>query len=343
MPLSDFMRRALGDPAHGYYRVRDPIGAAGDFVTAPEISQAFGELIGLWAAVLWQDAGRPAPVRLVELGPGRGTLMADALRATAAVPGFEAAIALHLVETDAALAALQRTRLGAFAPAWHARFDEVPEGFAVVIANEFFDALPVDQYVRRGEGWTRRAVAIDGKTGALALIEIAAAPPAAATEAREGAVVEISAAARTLASAIAGRIARTGGALLAIDYGPARHAAGESLQAVRAHRFHAVLEAPGLADLSAHVDFAALAHAAVAAGARVFGPIGQRSFLRRLGIEVRLARLAAADRARAADVLAAGARLIDATGMGTLFKVLCIIHPEATIPAGFQPGEEWTC
>ncbi|MGE3934355.1 MAG: class I SAM-dependent methyltransferase [Rhodospirillaceae bacterium] len=334
LPLAEFMRTALADPEHGYYRTRDPIGRGGDFVTAPEISQAFGELIGLWCAVTWRLMGAPAAVRLVELGPGRGTLMADALRAAAPVPGFRAALSIHLVETSPRLAEVQRAALGGAGARWHESLSGVPSGPLLLIANELFDALPVDQYVRAADGWRRRAVTV-GAAGDLSFADIACAQPDL-PDAPAGTVCEVSDEAIALAAAIGRRVAMDGGAALIVDYGPLQRSTGRSLQAVRGHAFADVLDAPGTADLSAHVDFAALADAARAAGARAFGPVTQRAFLRRLGIEVRLARLAATGGSAAES----GARLIDPAGMGTLFKVMALTHPGLPAPAGFEETEE---
>jgi NADH dehydrogenase [ubiquinone] 1 alpha subcomplex assembly factor 7 len=340
LPVAEFMRIALSDPAHGYYRARDGIGRGGDFVTAPEISQAFGELIGLWCAVTWQHMGAPARVRLVELGPGHGTLMADALRAAAAVPAFRAALDIHLVEASPRLAAIQRDTLAGADAQWHESFGEVPPGPALVIANEFFDALPIDQYVRTADGWRRRAVVVDPAADRLAFADVACETAGLALpDATAGTVYERSPETLALAAAIGGRLARSGGAALIVDYGPLRRSPGESLQAVRGHGFADVLDAPGTADLSAHVDFASLAGAARAAGARAFGPVTQRAFLRRLGIEVRLAQLAAAAPGRD-SVVDSGARLIDPAGMGTLFKVLALADRGLPVPAGFEAAEE---
>ena len=265
--IAEYMAEALGHPEHGYYRRRDPLGAAGDFTTAPEIGQAFGELLGLWCADCWEQMGRPRPVRLVELGPGRGTLMADALRAATVMPGFRQAIDLHLVETSPTLRARQRQALGDAAPAWHDRFETVPAGPMLLIANEFFDALPVHQFQATAAGWRERLVALeaggDGFRPALA----SAPSPAAALIAPNldpaglppGSVVEVAPAGIALAGAIGARLTADGGATVIIDYGHAASAAGDTLQAVRGHRRHPVLAEPGAADLTAHVDFAALA------------------------------------------------------------------------------------
>ncbi|HUA53275.1 MAG TPA: SAM-dependent methyltransferase [Candidatus Sulfotelmatobacter sp.] len=343
MDVAEFMARALGDPVHGYYRTRDPLGAKGDFITAPEVSQMFGELIGLWCAETWQRLGAPTPVHLVELGPGRGTLMADALRATArAAPAFRAALDLHLVETSPALRDAQRARLAGAAPTWHDDVASVPDGPALIVANEFLDALPIHQLARTEDGWCARQIAPDD-ADRLAF-RIARAPSPLADElapevarAPLGAIAELSMAARGLVGALARRCAVQGGGALLIDYGPAESAAGDSLQAVRRHRPHPVLEDPGEADLTAHVDFAALARAA-RGHAAVHGPLDQGTFLRRLGIAARAEALFGD---KPATIAAAGraalARLIEPGQMGTLFKVMALGAPGAPTPPGFEP------
>ena len=259
--IADFMAEALGHPRLGYYRTALPVGAAGDFTTAPEISQMFGELLGAWLAERWLAMGRPQPVRLVELGPGRGTLMADALRATRGVAGFHAALDLHLVDINARLQALQRTALGDFEPTWHARLDDVPDGPMLLVANEFFDALPVRQFEKTPRGWAERMVGLapDGETLRLALAPGVTPYASLLPDAPAGAQAELSEAGRALAAAIGARLRRDGGWALIVDYGYDHGGHGASLQAVRGHRGAALLDRPGETDLSAHVDFAALA------------------------------------------------------------------------------------
>jgi NADH dehydrogenase [ubiquinone] 1 alpha subcomplex assembly factor 7 len=343
MDVATFIARALGDPEHGYYRTRDPLGSAGDFVTAPEISQMFGELIGLWCAEVWRRLGAPRPVRLIELGPGRGTMMEDALRAVArAAPDFRAAIELHLIESSPALRAVQRARLADAAPTWHDDAAAVPAGPALILANEFLDALPVHQLERTDAGWCARQVAID-PTGRLAF-QVAAEPSPhgallaqAVAAAPLGSIAELSPAARELVGALARRIVGQGGAALLIDYGHTISAPGDSLQAVRGHRVHPVLEAPGEADLTSHVDFAALAEIAGALAA-VHGPVTQATFLRQLGIVARAETLAhGKPPAAALGVRAALSRLIEPSQMGTLFKVMAIGAPGDPAPPGFAP------
>lgn len=337
--IADFMAEAMGHPRLGYYRRASPsgtgpLGREGDFTTAPEISQMFGELLGAWLAERWLAMGRPAAAQLVELGPGRGTLMADALRATRGVPGFHAAIDLHLVDTSVPLRAAQRAALSSYSPTWHERLDDVPAGPLLLVANEFFDALPVRQFHRTAAGWRERMVGL-GPDGGLRLA-LAPGPTsfaAALPDAPAGAEAELSEAGRAIAGSIGARIARDGGWALIVDYGYDRSQTGTSLQAVRGHSGTDILDRPGETDLSAHVDFAALA---AASGVPAFGPVGQGDFLRGLGIEARahtLKQRASAEQARALD--AALARLIAPDQMGTLFRVLALGDDRSAPPAGF--------
>ncbi|HYX02213.1 MAG TPA: SAM-dependent methyltransferase [Reyranella sp.] len=334
--LAEFMTEALLHPRLGYYRKAMPVGAAGDFITAPEISQVFGELLGAWLAERWRAMGAPQPVRMIELGPGRGTLMADALRATRSVPGFHAAIDLHLVEINERLQALQRSALAGFRPSWHARLDDVPEGPTLLIANEFFDALPVRQFEKTDHGWAERMVGLDsdGETLRFALAPGVTPFAALLPEASTGAQAEISEAARAVAGAIGTRLRRQGGWALIVDYGDERAGRGASLQAVREHRGAPILERPGETDLSAHVDFAALARAT---GMPTFGPVAQGDFLRRIGAWQRAAALKArAGEAEKVAIDAALARLIESDQMGTLFRVMAVGDNRSAAPAGFS-------
>jgi len=343
MPVSNYMALALAHPEHGYYRKSDPLGRDGDFITAPEISQVFGEIIGLWCAVTWQQAGRPAPFHLVELGPGRGTLMADALRAAGNVPDFLEAAQIHLVETSPVLRMTQRQALKDHRVTWHARLDTVPNGPCIIIANEFFDALPIDQYVRTKDGWRGRSVGIDLTSGQLNFV-VDPAPvascgliPRSLMDAPSGSLFERCPAAIDMASAIGGRLAGDGTAALIIDYGHEGPDVGETLQAVRNHDRHDVLTDPGNADLTAHVDFNAVSAAAKAAGSTGFGPIPQGAFLTTLGIEARTHMLAKKSDKPQSDLLRSGCRrLIDADRMGTLFKVLALTDGKLGVPAGFE-------
>ncbi|WP_443026226.1 class I SAM-dependent methyltransferase [Sphingomonas sp. CCH10-B3] len=321
IPIAQFMAAAN---AH-YYASRDPLGAGGDFTTAPEISQMFGELIGAWATDLWDRAGRPA-VAYAELGPGRGTLAVDALRVMAKA-GLTPPV--HLVETSPVLRAAQGERLAG--ATWHDDTTTLPSDVAlIVVANEFFDALPIRQLVRSREGWHERLVACQD----LLFLPIAGGrvpdtiiPPELA-EAPPGSVIETSPASVAIMRDVAGRIARQGGAMLTIDYGYAGPAIGETLQAVRAHGFANPFERPGEQDLTAHVDFATLAAAAASAGAVPFGPVTQGALLTTLGIDARAAALGptvAPDRDR----------LVAPDQMGDLFKALAVTARGWPQPAGF--------
>jgi NADH dehydrogenase [ubiquinone] 1 alpha subcomplex assembly factor 7 len=338
--LERYMSLALSHPRYGYYMSQEPFGAAGDFVTAPEISQMFGELIGLWAAEVWRLSGMPTPLRLVELGPGRGTLMADALRATRRIPAFWDAITVHLVETSPRLIDVQRTALGEFEVPihWRSSADYIQSGPAIFIANEFFDALPVQHFVRGKNGWHERLVGMDAD-GTLTFGFNPSLADDIRVTASEGAIVEINPKAREIVCSLATRIRDKGGAILVIDYGYTKTHTGETLQAVRNHRFVDPLEAPGECDLTAHVDFAALAREAEAAGARVHGPVMQAEFLLALGVTERaqiLKRNANPAQAEALD--AALSRLTDRstrTSMGQLFKAMAITPQDLHAVPGF--------
>jgi SAM-dependent MidA family methyltransferase len=324
--------RFMGAANAHYYATRDPFGAAGDFVTAPEVSQMFGELVGLALADLWRRAGRP-PAAYVELGPGRGTLAADALRA---MNKAGLAPAVHLVETSSRLQAEQAARLPH--ATWHDRLDTLPrEPALLVVANEFFDALPIRQFIRTPAGWRERLVG-HGPAGFAAAIgdrPAEAAVPPALRHAEPGQVVEVNAAAVALASALGTRLAAQGGAVLAIDYGHAEPGSGDTLQAVRAHLPADPFARPGEQDLTAHVDFGALGEALAAGGARPLGPVEQGQWLLSLGLAARTAALARAAPARADDLAAAHRRLSHPDEMGRLFKVLGATAPSWPALAGF--------
>lgn len=326
--LDRFMARAVA----AYYAGRDPLGRDGDFITAPEISQAFGECLGLWAAVCWQMMGAPPRILLAELGPGRGTLMADALRAVREVlPAFAQAAEPHLVEASPVLRAAQRAKLPD--AQWHDRAEDLPEGPLLLLANEFLDALPIRQFVRQDGTWRERWV----QDGAFLLREIVEPPVTDLPEGMpDGTVREVCAPALSLAGWLAGRLARQGGAALFIDYGHTAAGSGDSLQAVRRHEPVAPLAGPGTADLTAHVDFQALAGAARAGGAAAHGPVPQGMFLRRLGLGQRAAMLAAANPRQAQAHLAAANRLTAQEAMGLLFQALAITPPGFPIPPGFE-------
>ena len=342
LSLAAFMAIALHDPEGGYYARHDPLGAAGDFITAPEISQIFGELIGLWCADCWRHLGEPDPVIVAELGPGSGALLADFLRAAGTVPEFRRALDLHLVEASPVLRRRQQDRLGGVEVHFAASLDQLPPGPLLLVANELLDALPVRQLVRGRFEWAERLVALDAgdrlvladgpESPALSLL----VPPALRAR-PSGTVVEICPAAAALAAALGERLAGQPGAALFVDYGYFPSAPGPTLAALSRHQPAALLDDPGSADLSAHVDFAAFAAAARAAGGVVHGPVAQGRFLAALGAEARLATLAARASAAQRAALASGLeRLIDPAQMGNLFMALVLTSPGLPAPAGFQ-------
>lgn len=322
--LDAFMARANA----AYYATHDPFQ---DFTTSPEITQVFGELLGAWAAVVWEVMDRPDPLLLVECGPGRGTLMADALRTISRVaPGFRQALRVHFVENSPRLRAEQAVRVPD--ACWHEMLDTVPDGPSLWLANEFFDALPIRQFVRRGAVWAERFV-VDS-----AFEEHPAAPPpsTAPDTVPDGDVVEWGEEAASVVVHLARRLVRQGGAALILDYGPTASAPGDTLQALRDGRPAPPLVDPGGADLTTHVDFAALARAARAEGATVHGPMPQGPFLAELGLFQRTGRLAETQTApRAAALVQAAQRLAEPDRMGRLFKVLALCHPSLPTPPGF--------
>ncbi|TDR89308.1 class I SAM-dependent methyltransferase [Enterovirga rhinocerotis] len=339
-----YMALALGHPEHGYYVTRDPLGGAGDFTTAPEISQMFGELLGLWACAVWMQMGRPSRFVLAELGPGRGTLMADALRAARAVPGFLDAAFLHFVETSPVLRSRQRDAVAGsgLAPSWHDGLSDLPEGAAIVLANEFLDALPIRQIVRGATGWHERLVGLAPGGGLSFGLAPDAEPGLAPLRGEPGDIAEICPAADAIVAALAKRLRDSGGAALLIDYGPAGDGFGDTLQAVRDHRFADPLSSPGEQDLTAHVRFGRLARIAVAAGAAVHGPLGQGPFLEALGIRERAEALARGrDGAMRQTIAAALARLTGRTAqeMGELFQAMAIADPRLGPLPGLPPRD----
>jgi NADH dehydrogenase [ubiquinone] 1 alpha subcomplex assembly factor 7 len=344
MPVDEYMNLCLADPDYGYYTTRDPFGARGDFITAPEISQMFGELIGLWMTAVWNLMGAPANVRIIELGPGRGTLMKDALRAAEVVPEFRNAVVVHLVELSPVLKAQQEHTLEhlVIPVYWHRSLDDVPEGPAIIVANEFFDALPVRQAVKTETGWHERQIGIGDEgnffftKGSQPIPHFERLLPLALRAAPADSIFEWRA--DNVAIDLGRRVAK-GGAALVIDYGHATSAIGDTLQAVGQHAYADPLTTPGAVDLTAHVDFEPLIRTMEAIGTKAYGPIEQSVFLTRLGIETRASTLKAnATRAAGAAVDAALARLTGhgRTGMGALFKAAAFTHPELGVPPGFE-------
>lgn len=340
LSIAAFMQAAL---AH-YYSQREPFGARGDFTTAPEISQVFGELIGAWCVATWEQLGSPPRFSLVELGPGRGTLMRDALRAARVRPAFLDAADVVLVEISPSLRQKQREALKDARVrdlTWREHF-AVREGQPlIVVANEFFDALPIRQFVATKNGWRERCVGLEGDAFVFVVSPTPIpreAIPAALRGAVEGSVIEAAPARNALASTIGAHLTKERGAALVIDYGFLGPAVGDTLQAMRAHAFEPVLADPGHADVTSHVDFAALTSGFVNGGAFVYGPVGQGVLLERLGARERTAALAARATAEQREALESGlARLTARDQMGSLFKALAVASPGLK-PPGFLPS-----
>jgi SAM-dependent MidA family methyltransferase len=344
MPIARYMSLCLTHPQYGYYVTRDPFGAGGDFTTAPEVSQIFGELLGLWALSVWRMLGEPEAIKLIELGPGRGTMMRDALRAAKVLPKFRQALSVHMVEISPALEQVQRNTLAdADVPlSWHRHLLDVPEGPCIILGNEYLDALPVHQVVKQNDGWHERVIGLNAN-GDFAL-GLAPDPlpqfdrfmPKKIKEAPVGAVFEWR---NDIDAFDIARRVRENGAALFIDYGHVESDIGETLQSVNEHAFSDPLSAPGLADITAHVDFFIFGQAAESMGAAVQGPVTQAKFLRELGIDARaeaLRRNATAE--QAAAITSAVARLTESgrTGMGDLFKVIAICDPKLGPLPGFS-------
>ena len=340
--VAQFMTMAMHDRELGYYATRNPIGAKGDFVTAPEVSQMFGELLGLWCVQAWYDQGKPEKARLVELGPGRGTLMADALRSARIAPGFLASIEVTLVESNPKLREVQKATLREVTPpiGWSESCDSALfDRPLFLLANEFFDAMPIRQLVRMERGWVERMVGLDAGGElefVLAPIPASLVVPPDRAAAPKGGVYEFSDTATALAQQIAHGIAAHGGAALIVDYGYSEPGFGETLQAVAGHKPTSLLDAPGEADVSAGVDFSALAGVARTQSVSTYGPVGQGEFLVDLGIVERADTLKRAKaRSSASSVDLDLNRLIASEEMGELFKALAILPASAAPPAGF--------
>jgi len=337
LSVADFMGTALFHPEQGYYARRMPIGRAGDFTTAPEVHQMFGEMIAAWLVDYWYRSGRPEPFLLVELGPGRGTLMQDILRTAAGLsPSFTRAAKVWFVETSSIL----RREQAVAVPAASLTDDlaAVPAAFALVVANEFFDALPIHQYVKTGRHWRERTVTWDGSSARFIFAlapHLSPATPHLPDLAREGDIVEISPAAQAIVADLAGRAVADGGASLIIDYARDPREPCGTLQAVQSHRRVDPLREPGTADLSARVDFQELASTARAAGASVHGPRAQGAFLETVGIRERGHRLAAMQPATRDGIESALRRLTRPEGMGSQFQAMSIACPSGPDPAGF--------
>ncbi|MBV1902633.1 MAG: SAM-dependent methyltransferase [Marinosulfonomonas sp.] len=333
--IADYMAECLMHPQHGYYTTRPVFGVAGDFTTAPEISQMFGELLGLSLAQCWIDQGQPDRFILAEAGPGRGTLMADILRATANIPGFHDGAEIHLIEVSKRLRKVQRATLQGHDVTWLDTIDALPDAPLFLVANEFFDALPIRQFTRDARGWREHQIGLDNDDLVLGL---SAPAPIGLLDHRlddttPGDIVEVCPAAGPIIAQIANRISTSGGAALIVDYGEPR-SLGDTFQAVAEHQPVGVLENPGQADLSAHVDFENLTKAAH--GVSVSDLVPQGVLLERLGIAQRAQHLAANLTGAALEShVAAHRRLTHPDEMGTLFKAIAVFPNDLLPPPGF--------
>ncbi len=331
MTVADFMASCLYDPDDGYYATRPSIGGKGaDFVTAPEVSQMFGELIGLWCAHEWDALGKPA-LNFIELGPGRGVLMQDAWRATQRIEGFHDAANIVFIETSAPLREEQGERVPL--AEWGERLEDAPPGPSLIIANEFLDCLPIRQFMRGDTGWHEKLIGLDDADQLV--FGLSAALPAADDDVREGAVREIAPGLDALIYEIEQRLHAAPGRALFIDYGYIAPEGADTLQALKRHTKVDPLEAPGEADLTAHVDFARVAHLAREAGLQVHGPMTQGVFLKALGIDLRVEMLTKANPSLGPRVAREAQRLTHEDEMGALFKVICLSSPDLPAPAGF--------
>jgi SAM-dependent MidA family methyltransferase len=332
MAIDQYMTLCLSHPEHGYYVKRDPFGPEGDFITSPEVSQMFGELLGIWCAQAFQAIGAPDKVNLIELGPGRGTLMSDILRAAKVMPEFARALSVHLAETSPVLRAVQEQLLGTEVT-WHGGLTTLPGGASLIIANEFMDALPIRQFEFRNGHWMERRVGLGGdgrlKLGLVPSGQSFGSQP-------EGTVIETSPSRETLARAIGARLAAWPGAALIVDYGHLKSAPGDTLQAVRAHHHCGILDRPGESDLTSHVNFEAISAAFADAGAAVHGPMTQRRFLLAMGLEARAAALSRNAPERKREIIHRSVeRLAGEAQMGNLFKVLAAVTPGIAAPYPF--------
>ncbi|MEM7729038.1 MAG: SAM-dependent methyltransferase [Pseudomonadota bacterium] len=341
--VAEYMTLCLLDPVNGYYPTRDPLGSEGDFVTAPEISQMFGECLGLWVVQSWADLGRPSRFNLVELGPGRGVMMADMLKAVALEPDCMAAARVSLVEASAALQAVQARTLGPSGAqvGWTDTIQAVDDAPTLVVGNEFLDCLPIRQFVRAQGGWSERRIgSSDGRLrfetdGRAAADSVTASFPGTHPDPVDGDLLEVCPSAAQLTDHLSERFSARPGRALFIDYGPAQTEFGDTLQAVKRHEKVGVFSAPGDTDLTARVDFAGLAAMATEAGLATHGPISQRMLLSQLGIEVRAMALLKGNAEARPKLVRQLRRLLDEDEMGTLFKAICLSSNGLPAPLGF--------
>ncbi|WP_137130314.1 class I SAM-dependent methyltransferase [Rhizobium sp. FY34] len=344
--VTDYFALCLADPDHGYYKTRDPFGVNGDFITAPEISQLFGEMLGIFMVHAWQQHGMPTPVNLVEIGPGRGTLMLDMLRVVRKLsPELFDSLNVHMVETSDRLRGVQRITLEAFSAkiAWHASFEDVPDGFMLLAANELFDAIPIRQFIKTPTGYRERLVGLNADDGLSFGIGIATLDPLLLPSGSggepEGTVLEIAPARQAVMQALCHRLKRSGGTALILDYGHMASSFGDTLQAVLRHEFDPPLAHPGEADLTSHVDFADLARVARSAGLQINGCMHQGDFLYGLGLAQRAAALAQGKAEPEQHAIAVAANRLAGIGegkMGELFKALAVSSPSVKL-SPFRP------
>ena len=342
--ISKFMDLALNDKDYGYYQINEPFGVNGDFITSPEISQVFGELIGLWFLSSWRIAGCPKETKLIELGPGRGTLMADILRTVKKVESsFFKTAELHLVECSLSMRNRQALTLKDYDVTWHKNLDSVPQGPSLIIANEFFDALPIDQYLLTNKGWHEKCITFNKDKNIFEFTTVSvpnfdiAKFPSETFDSEANSVFERNRMSEKYADSIGQRIASNGIAALIIDYGYVNSSFGDTLQAVRGHKYQNPLFDIGRSDITAHVDFANLKKILEGHSIMVHGPVSQRKFLTDLGIEQRTMKLIETASEKQSTLLIKGCkRLIAERGMGSLFKVMSVTQKIVPIPEGFD-------
>ena len=342
--IADYMSDALGHPHDGYYMTNTPIGATGDFTTAPEISQVFGELIGLWLVDAWRGMGSPKSFNLIELGPGRGVLMEDMLRAARLRPEFTSAANLWLLETSGRLRVEQQKRLRAseVKPLWADDLSDIAPAPSLIVANEFFDCLPIRQFQILNGAWRERLVGLNSAETSLDFVHDATPPPEDfklpdPSACAEGDIFEVSFSGRSFTAEICAILKEHGGHALIIDYGHMQSGLGDTFQAVRKHEYWPPLQAPGAADITAHVDFQALSQIAIDQGVSVHGTVTQGLFLENLGLNLRLEMLAKGKTPEEEANIRAGVHRIAAPSqMGEIFKVVCFSAPQLPSPAGFE-------
>ena len=349
LSIAEYMTTCLLDPIHGYYPTRDPLGSDGDFITAPEISQMFGEVLGLWCIQSWQDMGRPEMVQLIELGPGRGIMMSDILRAAQLDKDFLEAVQVTLIEASPALEAVQgKTLASAPCPiSWAPSLEKAPNGPSIIIGNEFLDCLPIRQFIQKDrfagrKGWRERMVALDdgmllfGISPAAISESVQTTLPQAQQDAKNDELLEVCPASAQIIDQLKQRFETDTGCTLFIDYGPETTEFGDTLQALKRHEKVGVFSDPGNTDLTARVDFGALVELAKAIDLQVTTPVAQREFLSKLGLEMRAVALSRAKPESKETIARQLHRLTATDEMGELFKVICFQSDGLELPLGFR-------